>query len=166
MMHQREVGVVTGDKRQVDVNADREEQPTDEVVGPMAQDQYAHRRKGKEGDQRQGGQVHGGLVCDADQHGGGRQHDGQHRQAERGCGNGRSPGHRATPTTERSRTGTTPVTIVPSPGRDWTVRVPPSDASRSFMFWTPAPVTARSGSKLILSSVPAKRRWLSRSSRR
>src|SRR5205809_2933545 len=165
MMHQREVGVVTGDKRQVDVNADREQQPTDEVIGPVAQDQYAHRRKSKEGDQRQAAQVHGGLVCDTGQHGGDRKRDGQHRQAERCCGNGRSSGHPAAPTTERSRTGTTPVTIVPSPGRDWTVRVPPSDASRSFMFWTPAPVTAPSGSKPIPLSVTAKRRWLSRCSR-
>ena len=76
MMHQREVGVVTSDKRQIDVNADREQQPTDEVVGPMAQDQYTHRWEGKERDQRQDGQVHGGLVCDTDQHGGDRQRDG------------------------------------------------------------------------------------------
>src|SRR5437660_10725607 len=131
----------------------------------MTMDKDTHRWEGKERYQSQDGQVQGGLVCDTDQHGGDRERDGQHRQAERGCGNGRSSRHRAAPTADWACTGKIPVTIVPAPGRDWTVRVPTSDASRSVKFWTPAPVSARSGSKPIPLSVTAKRRWLSRCSR-
>src|SRR5437016_6290342 len=50
-------------------------------------------------------------------------------------------------------TGSRPDTVVPRPGCDRTSRLPPSAARRSAMFWRPAPVGVRSGSKPFPSSL-------------